>query len=178
MPDEAPTTSERADARPLAQLVNRLAHAVSRQLSPGDLAALRRLSPDDLSAPAYWKLLGTVLVDEVRQGDAGLQRERRWGTILSAMAVTAGLHRPGRSLGAALAEAGYSELRLTRLFRAGGDALPPEVRSAASFLAAKAIPFDAADLAGLVLSDGGPSEDLVRRGIARSYYRQLTSHEQ
>jgi CRISPR type I-E-associated protein CasB/Cse2 len=97
--------------------------------------------------------------------------------VVGALAVTSGLQAPRRSLGAALAEAGLSELRLTRLLRAHAGALPAEVRAVASYLASKAVPFDATDLARLVLSDGGPSEERVRRGIARSYYGQLSRNK-
>ncbi|MGC3997670.1 MAG: type I-E CRISPR-associated protein Cse2/CasB [Anaeromyxobacter sp.] len=155
-------------------LVHRLAAALARQVSPGDLAALRRLSPDDLTAPAFWKLAASMLSDELSSGEQRFELEGRWAVILSALAITAGMHDARRPFGAALAEAGYSELRFTRLLRAHGDALPSEVRSAARFLSSKAIPFDPADLAQLVLSDGAPHEESIRRATARHYFRQAS----
>lgn len=164
--------------RTLNQIVNGLAAAISRSLSPGDVAALRRMAPEDVATPAFWRLAATHLENELRgEGPAAEARERRWAVVVAALAVTAGLHAPGRSLGSALAAAGLSELRLTRLLRAHGDALPAEVRSVATYLAAKAVPFDAVDLARIVLSDGGPSEEQVRRGIARSFFGQLSRNE-
>lgn len=173
MPNE-PKLSETSEAPSLNRVVNTLAGTIARALSPGDVAALRRMEPGDVATPAFWKLAGTVLEHELRgDGPAVESRERQWAMVVAALATTAGLHAPGRSLGAGLAEAGLSELRLTRLLRAHGDALPAEVRGAASYLAAKAMPFDGTDLAWLVLSDGSSAEEQVRRSIAKSFFGQL-----
>lgn len=177
MPSDVNETKP-APAPSLSSTVNRLARALGRELSPGDVASLRRMAPDDVATPAFWKLTGGVLDDELRgEGPAIDTRERLWAVVVNALALTSGLHAPGRSFGGALAEAGLSELRLARLLRAHGDALPAEVRSVAAYLASKAIAFDATDLARLVLSDGGASEEPVRRGIAKAYYRQLSLNE-
>lgn len=173
-----PKTEDVGAPRSLSRAVGALAHFVEHGASPGDVAGLRRLAPEDPAAPAFWRLAGTLLADELRGGGGALEaRERAWASIVNALALTAGLHAPARPLGTALAAAGYSELRFTRLLRAQGDALAPEVRGAAAFLASKAEPFDATDLAQLVLSSGGISEETVRRGVARTYFRQLTRDE-
>ncbi len=154
----------------LRSLVNRLAHALARELPPGDLAALRRSSPEAPSA-AFWKVAASLLGEALPEGGAARdEAERSWAAILAGMALTEGLHRPGRRAGAALAEAGYSELRFERLLRARGSQLLAALRGAAQYLASKAVPLDWSDLAGLVLSEGGPSEEQTRRGLARSYY--------
>jgi CRISPR type I-E-associated protein CasB/Cse2 len=156
----------------LRTVVNRAAHAVDRALSPGDVAALRRLDAEDPSAPAFFKAAAQLLEGVLADRDpARSQDERRWAAILSALAVAKGLHRPGRPLGAALAAGGFAELRLTRLLRARGDQVFPAVRGAAQFLAAKAEPFDALHLALLVLSEGRADEEKVRRDVARSFYK-------
>jgi CRISPR system Cascade subunit CasB len=173
-----PRTEAAGEPRPLTRTVGALAHFVEHGASPGDVAELRRLLPEEPGSPAFWRLAGTLLAEELRGGGPALEaREKAWASIVNALALTAGLHTPARPLGAALAAAGYSELRFTRLLRAHGAALAPEVRGAAAFLAAKAEPFDATDLAQLVLSSGGPSEEAVRRGVARTFFRQLTRDE-
>lgn len=167
MPDEPQNTLPEGE-RTLASTVNALARTMAR-MSPGDVASLRRLTPDDLAVPAFWKLAGIALEHELAGGGVE-DRERRWAVVVASVAVASGLHAPGRPLGDALAAAGYSELRLARLLRAHAAALPPEVRGATAYLASKAVAFDGADVAALVLSDGGPSEEAVRRRIAKSYY--------
>jgi CRISPR system Cascade subunit CasB len=161
-------------SRDLRTIVARIAGIIARELSPGEVAALRRLAPDEPYAPAVWKVFAMAL-DEVvpPDGPAREEAERRWAAILCGLAITQGLHRAGRPLGAALASAGFSELRFTRLLRARGDQMFAALRGAAQYLASKALSFDALDLARLVLSEDGPREERTRRDIARSYYRQL-----
>jgi CRISPR system Cascade subunit CasB len=89
------------------------------------------------------------------------------------MAHLTGLHAAGRSLGTALADAGFSELRFVRLLRATDDTLLRLAIEAARFLAAKAQPSNQVDLALLVLSDGwtdASARERVRRQLARGYY--------
>lgn len=158
----------------LGAIVGRIAGAIERgELSPGDVASLRRLEPHDPSASAFWRVCALFLepaaalpANDPLRADA----EKRWAGILNALAILQGCHRPGTPLGSALAEAGYSELRFSRLLRARDDVLLDEIRSGARFLASKAQPADLTDLARLVLSDGRADEETVRRRIARSYY--------
>jgi CRISPR system Cascade subunit CasB len=177
--DRTDTVLHVADEKSLGDLrsaVGRLARMIEKELSPGDVASLRRLDPGDPSVPAFWKVLAASLDDMLPSASEAREAvERRWAAILCAMSNARGLHRPRIPLGAALAEAGFSELRFTRLLRARGDQMFPSVRGAAQYLASKAIPFDAHDLARLVLSEDGPSEEKVRRDIARAYYRLLSS---
>lgn len=175
---DAPASDPSLERPSLATVVHRIAAALDpavRQhgLPPGDVAALRRLEPDDLSVPAFWKVLATYVSPAgllPRGGRALDDAERAWAVILNAMAHLAGHNDPHTSLGAALAEAGFSELRFVRLLRARGEALAPAVRTMAQFLASKAQPVNQADLAQLVLSDGHNHAESVRRRIARSYY--------
>ena len=146
--------------------------AVRRGLSPGDVAALRRLEPGGPAHPAFWKVCAGWLDGSLPpEGPARTEAERRWAAIVAGMAITVGLHDPRRHAGAALAEAGYSELRFVRLLRARGEGLAAAVRSASRFLASKAVSFDWRDLAQLVLSEARADEEEARRHLARSYYR-------
>jgi len=172
-PDRKDTKAGPEQGESLASLIGKVATAIDRSLSPGDVAALRRLDPRDPADPAFWKVcagwLGAALPPE--GGPSRDEAERRWATILAAMAITAGQHDPRRHAGAALAEAGLSDLRFVRLLRARGDGLSDVLRTAAQFLASKAASFDWRDLALLVLSDGRADEEDVRRHLARSFYQ-------
>lgn len=157
----------------LASLVGRLSVAIHRQISPGDVAELRRLVPDDPGGAAFWRLMASTVVGEGRLPEGGPSRdgaERRWAAVLSAMAITKDLHQPRRSMGAALGAAGYSELRFVRLLRARGDALLNELRGAARYLASRAESVDPVEFARLVFSDGADWEESARRRIAREFY--------
>jgi len=155
-----------------AGLIGKVALAIDRNLSPGDVAALRRLDPRDPAAPAFWKVCASWLDRTLpEEGSSRDEAERRWATILAGMAITVGQHNPRHHAGAALAEAGFSELRFMRLLRARGDTLSDALRITARFLASKAVSFDWRDLALLVLSDGRADEEDVRRHLARNFYQ-------
>jgi CRISPR system Cascade subunit CasB len=176
-PNEASRTSA-APEPTLASLVGTLARAVERDLSPGDLAALRRLDPVDATTPAFWRACATYLqpAGAVPQSDpARSEVERRWAAILSSLAQMKGMHRGDASLGSALARAGYSDARFERLLRARDEALLRQARDAARFLSAKGQPANLADLARLVLSDGRTDEETTRRRTARDYYSTPTA---
>jgi CRISPR system Cascade subunit CasB len=141
-------------------------------MSTGDRSALRKLTPDALHHPAFWKLTTSVLqpalpVDEHTRAFA----EQRWAVVIAVAA--AAQHSPATRLGSALARAEVSEVRLTRLLRARGEQLPDAVRTLAHQLVAAAVPFDLADLAWLVLSEDRGDEDRARQQIARDYYRAV-----
>lgn len=146
---------------------------------PGDVAALRRLAPDSPWCPAFWRIAAGFL-EPARQLGGGPNREeaeRRWAVILSILAHASSLHTPSKPLGAALAEAGFSEMRLLQLLRAEAASLLAAALQAARFLAAKGQEADLAQLADLVLSDGKPHADEVRRRVARSYYSSASLAE-
>ena len=163
----------------IRRIVAQLAHAFEHQLSPGDLAALRRIEPADPAEPAFWNAVGrwlepagTLPPPESPGRDAA---ETRWAVVLGAMAWLKGLHRPGRRLGSALASAGLSELRLTRLLRASGASLPDLLRAATHQLVSRAEPVDVEDLAWLVLTADTPRGERTRRRVARDFYAHLHS---
>ncbi len=162
----------------LAALIGRLTALIDRQLSPGDVAALRRSHPDSIDAPAFWRIAAAELVDSLEpDGPRRDEGEHRWAVILQAMAELRGLHNPRRSLGAALADAEVAEHRVLRLLRASADGLFDAVRIIAHHLATKGVSFNCTDLAWLVLSDGRSDEESVRRRIARNYYSTQSSKE-
>lgn len=171
------TSAQQTDQPSLASTVGSIASAIEKVLSSGDVAALRKLSPEDPSCAAYWRLMSMNpgLLPQVGEGREDI--ERRWASVLQAMATLAGLHNLRIPLGRALAEAGVAEQRLLRLLRASGPSLADAVRITAHHLAQKAVSSNHLELAQLVLSDGGPNEDTVRRRIARSYYQQSGKEE-
>jgi CRISPR type I-E-associated protein CasB/Cse2 len=172
------SASTDSDTSSLASTVASIARAIEKILSMGDVAALRRLTPDNTGCAAFWRTLAMHpdLVPEA--GPRRDEMERRWACILQAMATMAGLHTPGVPLGRALAAAGLAEQRLLRLLRASGPILTDAVRVTAHYLAQKAVASNHTDIARLVLSGGGPNEDTVRRAIARSYYAQTAKEVQ
>ena len=162
----------------LGSVVNRIAVAMEREIMPGDVAALRRIDPNDPSCPAFWRMVVNHLVPTgaiPQDGPGRDEIERRWASILGGMALMQSLHRPGRRLGKALAAAGLAELRFVRLLRARDRQLFHEVQTTARYLASKAEPVDWADLARLVLTRNQRTAESVRRGIARDYYSALKS---
>lgn len=177
--EEAKEEHPLSDAAPvghttLSSLVGKLTHAIDELLSPGEVADLRRLDPNAPYRPAFWKVAARYLEHEIPLGgEARDEMERRWAAILSGMAQTQKFHQPGRRLGQALAEAGLSELRLTRLLRARGEKLLDELRGVVRVLASKGQAFDWTHLANLVLSEGYKHEEKVRRQIARDYFYAL-----
>ncbi len=164
------TESERAS---LASIVGRLAHAVTRELSPGDVAALRRHRVGRPLAPAFFRVSALILdpAGALPSGERFREAaEERWAVIVAAIAELEGLHAPRRRLGEVLANADFSELRLLRLLRSHDEALADAIATTTHFLASRAADADLTDIAHLVLSDGRSDEERVRRRIARAYY--------
>ncbi|AWV88250.1 type I-E CRISPR-associated protein Cse2/CasB [Bradymonas sediminis] len=146
-------------------------------LSNGDMAELRRISPDKPYTPALWRILLDFVPDGWVAGPDRDQKERQWATLLMAMAICAGQHDPYKRLGSALAEAGWSELRFVRLLRARDARLEAEVRRLSQYLSSKGTPANFGDLAQLLFHQDGELAENRRRQIARSYYRALHSLE-
>jgi len=171
-------STQARESRPLGSVIGAAAHAIQEVLSPGDVAALRRLRPEDLSVPAFWRVCVGHLSDVLPEDGATRdEHERRWAVIMQAMAELRGLHVPSCRLGHALAAADIAEARVLRLLRAGGESLFDSVRVIARHLATTATPVSCTDLALLVLSDGRTDDEPVRRRIARDYYSRLDRKE-
>jgi CRISPR system Cascade subunit CasB len=105
------------------------------------------------------------------------RHERNWGLLLMGMAHCAGLHDYDVPLGKALALAGWSELRFTRLMEADNETLPALMRRMAQYLASKDQRANWADVAFLLFTRGDAGHK-VRLRIARAYYRTLYQQEQ
>ncbi len=145
--------------------------AIEKHLGPGDLADLRRLRPEDPGSPAFWRLVATYLEPHLPGNDlARTAQEGLWATVFRTFAELKGLNAPGIPLGRALAEAGFSELRFSRLLRAREGQLDDAVRGASRILASKGQKSRLLDFASLVLLQDGDGAEVARRKLARHYY--------
>jgi len=163
----------------LARAVGRIATAVESgdYLDSGDIAELRRISPDEPVTPALWKVLIDLEIQDDPYWIDRDTREERWATLAMGIASTPGLHDYDTSLGKALAESGWSELRFVRLVRASGERLMEEVRRMAKFLSSKDQEADWTDVGHLLFSQTGDPAETYRRQIARDYYSALHREE-
>jgi CRISPR system Cascade subunit CasB len=175
----APTSNEEVSPRAAVGTIAGLL-AGDGFLSSGERATLRRVDPQCPVTPALWRVLGQThqLAPDRLPEDQKRRWERRWGLLILGMAHVPGLHRYEVPLGAALARAGWSEMRFVRLMEAGADALPVLIRRMAQYLASKEQPANWDDVRQLLFSvDRDYGED-VRLRIARSYYRTLYAQEE
>lgn len=92
-----------------------------------------------------------------------------WGLALCG----AGAHRPDRPLGKALAQAGYSEMRVERLLGAANELRPELFASMVRFLAAKERAFNWVEAADLLLAKSTDARNRCHRRLAQSFYRHL-----
>ena len=177
--------------------VRRFTAKYEQLLSKGDQSALRRATPDQIASGAFWRALVGLIESRnyklsPHEGSRATD-ERRWSAVISAVVLTHGQHGkidPSQdfeardkhfdtlpSLGAALAEAGFSELRFTRLLRARDALLLAEIRRAALFLASKGTRFDPTGFAALAFLQAPPRDEQVRRGLARHFFSALYAQE-
>lgn len=169
-PKEAPTI-RRVSPDWITRPVDAVHHAIAH-MGTGDRASLRKLRPGHVQTPAFWRLSTSVLADSLpEKAELRSAAEDRWAVILPVM--ESALHAPGRRLGSALAAANVSEMRVTRLLRARAEGVADAVRAVGHQLIAAGAPFDHADLAWLVLSEGRADDESCRRQIARDYYGAL-----
>lgn len=168
MPVEHPLERDTVGAR-VAEISGYLRHG-GGALTAGDLATLRRMDPRRLET-AFIKLATRLQL----HGDE--EQETRWAAIVVGLAILGELHQPGVALGRALAEAGYSELRFSRLLRADAERLVDELPALARFLAAKNVRADWLSAAWLILSADRSNEERTRRGIARDYFNAVAAKE-
>lgn len=156
------------------QAVGKIASMMEQKgsLSRGDLAELRRISPDEPFTPALWRLLLMLNLDESRWHQQEIW-ERRWAALFMGMAHCIGLHSYQTSFGQALAEAGWSELRFVQLMRARDETLEKHLRRVARFLSSKHQKANWTDVAWLLFAQTGKAAEDVRLNISRNYYRKL-----
>jgi CRISPR system Cascade subunit CasB len=152
------------------------------QLSNGDLAALRRISPRAPITPALWRVLHHFEIADAPYATSEQEQadyERKWAVLLMGMAHCAGMHdgsKDGVSFGRALAEAGWSEQRFVQLLETPPDRLGVQIRRVAQFLAAKNQSADWSGVYWLLFLKGEKAEK-TRLGLARSYYGTLYYQE-
>ncbi|HMQ22633.1 MAG TPA: type I-E CRISPR-associated protein Cse2/CasB [Planctomycetota bacterium] len=169
-------TESRTDPKPrtLDSTIGAIATLLAQPHAAGLKAELRRMREGDVDCSAFWKIAVRHLADELEGPEENVSdRERRWGVILSTLASMPHRHRPGRRLGAAMAEAGVSEARVLKLLRARGSAVPDTFRAVCHQLETASQPVAWSELAHLILSEGRSDEERVRRRIARAYYRSI-----
>lgn len=161
---------------PLSAAVARVVARLCSASSTGEVARLRRLTPEDPGSATLYQVLAACVepvlplpVSELVRVDA----ERAWAVVLQAFAIAPELLDGGSDLGRELAEAGFSELRFERMLRADEDSLPDQLRTAATFLASKGARMNPYEVARLVLIRGPDAAERGRRKIARSFYRVL-----
>ena len=176
--DATPTTTGEAPGRlAFGQTVARLAQEIAA-LEPGPASALRRGPQHGAGAAAFWKLLAKYSPDYELDHD-----EEGWSALVQAIAILTPkgrstgsatkepAHDPLTAMGAALHDAGVSELRLARML------IAPErtrrtlvVRLCRRLAVADQRRFDLRTLARFILY----GQDAGRR-IAREYYRAQTA---
>lgn len=172
--------AETKPARTIAQTVGALAGKLTKERQgTGGMAQLRRMDPLGIPPPIFWKLL----TDEFGAEPLPDNQEQAWAIIIQSMAMMApsspssslpaGGHRPKVPPGRVLADEGYPEGRFIRLLRAEGEGLATEIRTLARWSAAKALAFDWADLAALVLARASRNPDWAEAQairLARPYF--------
>lgn len=151
-------------------------------LSTGDRAELRRISPDTPFTPTLWKLLLNYGVEDPPAwwNPSSDDREDEWGkhwaTLVMGMTHCAGLHERGNpydrgeEFGETLYETGWAEDRLVRLLETPPDRLHESLRRLAQYLSSKGEAADWTAVARLLL-DTDEDAEKTRLAIARGFYR-------
>jgi CRISPR system Cascade subunit CasB len=181
--DQKTTTTDNRETKTVkidySRAVGKIARMMESKsnLSRGDLAELRRVSSDEPFTPALWRLLLLLNLDESPHWIKQQKWERRWAILMMGMAHCAGLHDYNISLGQALAQAGWSELRFVQLMRAKGTILEKHLRRVAQFLSSKNQSADWTDVARLLFFQSGDNAENVRLDISRNYYSTVYAQE-
>lgn len=168
MPDESTPSPARQDRALLHRIAGRLANP---EFGTGALASLRRGDPSTVrDAPSFHRL-----VRDVPDSDLDADGAIRWATAVHVLALAA---RPGSGtkasdVGAALADAGFSESRLGRLLASRGAAFRDQAALAARLLHARDAACTPTELAELALVEERAERraERLRFRIARGYYR-------
>jgi CRISPR system Cascade subunit CasB len=182
--EPAGTLTDTADPEATGDGAERLSHADAAHeiagrlhpdrgdLSNGDRAELRRISPEAPFTPTLWRLLLEYNIEEPpgwwRNGSQVW--EKRWATLVMGMAHCAGLHDRSAPFGDALYDAGWAEGRLVRLLETPADRLHVPVRRLAQYLSSQSHPADWTAVSRLLFDSGEYAEE-TRLSIARDFYR-------
>ncbi len=176
---EATVETEKTSKRTtLKHAVDYIAVCMSKSMSNGDLAELRRVNHQSPYSAALWRLMMALedkheeVYRQTEQETDEQEAVTRWGVLLMGMAHNVGLHG-GVPLGQALAQAGWSELRFERLMRARDVSLLALIGPMSKFLASKAQPANWDQVAGLLFYQEGERARQERHKIARAYFGAL-----
>lgn len=184
-PEAAPGDQPTAPAELLRILAGRFAVTKSDAKGPppfdtGLVARLRRLPAGGSASVDVWQALydglGADRADALLSGPWPDRVGSGWGLVLHGMALMApDPHRSDRRAGEALAEAGFSQARLTQLLRADADGFPDHFATACRFLRAKGEEVDWGEFGQLALKRLGllPGYEAAADRIARTYVRTL-----
>ncbi|MCY4366211.1 MAG: hypothetical protein OXE17_08315 [Chloroflexi bacterium] len=167
------------DPRHAARIADRLTR---RDVTPGDMAALRRLNEKRPTTAIFWKVCNELGIES-----APWDLLESWAAVFRMIAIgtkvgetqTTGPHDGNVPLGRALALSGYSQNRMKTLLDADPAVLPAIVERMASYLNAKNQKFNWNDGARIMLTGRRTFEqrDLDRTRLARDFYRQLRQQE-
>jgi len=140
----------------------------SAKFPAGDRASFRRHAPGRAPSLAYHRFWPRWMNSE----PPAEAQSQDWALIIFGLALGGdAVHQRAKSLGAALAEAGYSDARLERLLAAEEQDLRRQAFARAlRFLAAKNQGFDWVGAAAWLLGSGDTREKHARR-IATDFYR-------
>ncbi len=130
---------------------------------PGEKAGTRRMGPG--GGALFWRQVARLDITPGQEADWLLFT--RLVALMTPASCDHSIHRSGRSLGAAMAEAGLSEQRFARLLAARGPLRNDALERAIRMMARKVAGLDVTDLAQAVLWPDDTSR------LARSYYQQL-----
>ncbi|WP_211102968.1 type I-E CRISPR-associated protein Cse2/CasB [Azospirillum sp. B21] len=188
-PMPPPDTEPNGKAPPMPTMAEALAALARRFADPDDhgkcfdtglVARLRRLPVGGPAGVDVWQALydglGADRTDALLSGRPPDRVGAAWALVLHGMALMAPEpHRQGRRAGEALAEAGFSEIRLTQLLRADADGFPDHFATACRFLRAKGEDVDWTEFGQLALKRLGlsPGYEAAADRIARDYVRTL-----
>jgi CRISPR system Cascade subunit CasB len=157
----------------LFSIVGRLTNVIDKILGNGEVADLRRLRPEDPACPEFWKVMAEYWDMPYDNDEA-----RKRACLLSGLARTKGLHDFHASLGKALVDAGYSELRFVRLLRAQDKGLFKEIELMAEFLNSKGQSANWAQVAELLFTQDDEKMESLRRRIARDYFKNQNAKKE
>lgn len=172
-------TSQKPDAEEpnWRQLIGKIAFFLqpgTQALSSADMAQLRRLSAQKPYSSALWKILLQCNVPEKWAGGRNqAQKEKQWAALIGAMAQSPASHDPKTRFGTALAQSGWSELRLVRLLESRDEQLDALFRQMAAYMASKGLSLDWSEAGQLLFWQEGETAESIRQDIARAYYRAL-----
>lgn len=161
-----------AEAQYPSDLVSRLAAIIHSEGFPnGERARLKRMGLGGRIPLVYHRFV----LRHIPERWQGERQAKAWQTLISALARHhRNPHNPAIPFGRALADAGYSEMRLESMLAADGRVLATLVLRAASRLATARLQCNWKDIAWLLFASDDESRERINERIARAFYRQTS----